>query len=82
MHVRTILLVQLALLQAELDGLCSENHRLRSLLSQVNTNYQILNMHLSSLLQKQPNQNPEIPESDHNKVIIILSLSMYSHNLV
>ncbi|KAK7324805.1 hypothetical protein VNO77_28660 [Canavalia gladiata] len=44
---------ELVVLQAELERMKVENHRLRNMLDQVNTNYNALQMHLMSLMQEQ-----------------------------
>ncbi|EXB66325.1 WRKY transcription factor 6 [Morus notabilis] len=59
---------ELAVLQAELGRMNNENQRLRGLLSQVNNDYQILNMHVASLMQKQNSQNSETAE-ERNKMM-------------
>lgn len=59
---------ELMILQAELDRMNNENQRLRSLLNQVNNNYQVLNMHVASLMQRRQNQNSESGE-EHNKML-------------
>lgn len=65
------------ILQAELDRMNNENQRLRSLLNQVNNNYQVLNMHVASLMQRRQNQNSESGE-EHNKVINFLTLLLHT----
>ncbi|KAK7272281.1 hypothetical protein RJT34_28778 [Clitoria ternatea] len=44
---------ELVVLQAELERMKVENHRLRNKLDQVNTDYNALQMHLASLMQEQ-----------------------------
>ncbi|PON62710.1 WRKY domain containing protein [Parasponia andersonii] len=71
---------ELAHMQFELDRLSSENHRLRGLLSQIGTDYQILHMHLSTLSQRQHNQNLETPESDHSTKMNMINGSKLEEN--
>ncbi|CAJ1956288.1 unnamed protein product [Sphenostylis stenocarpa] len=44
---------EMFVLQAELERMKAENHRLKSMLDQVNTNYNALQTHLVSLMQQQ-----------------------------
>ncbi|TKY48726.1 WRKY transcription factor 31 [Spatholobus suberectus] len=44
---------EMVVLQAELERMKVENHRLRNMLDQVNNNYNALQMHLVSLMQEQ-----------------------------
>ncbi|KAK7312702.1 hypothetical protein VNO77_36774 [Canavalia gladiata] len=53
---------ELAVLQAELERKKVENHRLRNMLDQVNTNYNTLQMHLVNLMQEQKAEEGEEQE--------------------
>nr|XP_011463437.1 PREDICTED: probable WRKY transcription factor 31 [Fragaria vesca subsp. vesca] len=58
---------ELAVLQAELERMNSENQRLRGMLSQVTTNYNALQVHLLSLMQNQKADNgAEVEEKKVN----------------
>ncbi|XP_061356500.1 probable WRKY transcription factor 31 [Gastrolobium bilobum] len=50
---------ELAVLQAELERMKVENHRLRDMLDQLNTNYNALQMHLMNLMQDQKTEDAE-----------------------
>ena len=56
------LFFQLAVLQAELERMKVENHRLRDMLDEVNTNYSALQMHLMNLMQEQKAKQAEEQE--------------------
>lgn len=57
-----LVLIQLAVLQAEVERMNNENQRLRDMVSQLTTNYSALQMHLVAVTQ---DQKPEI--SDGNR---------------
>ncbi|XAR56711.1 hypothetical protein NMG60_11037290 [Bertholletia excelsa] len=46
--------IKVAVLQAELERVNTENQRLRSMLNQVNNNYYALQMHIATLMQQRP----------------------------
>ncbi|XP_052179282.1 probable WRKY transcription factor 31 [Diospyros lotus] len=50
---------ELAVLQAELERIKSENQRLRDMLNQVTANYNALQMHLVNLMQQQQQRNDQ-----------------------
>ncbi|XP_027929626.1 probable WRKY transcription factor 31 [Vigna unguiculata] len=50
---------EMVVLQAELERMKVENHRLRNMLDQVNTNYNALQMHLVSIMQEQKEEEGE-----------------------
>ncbi|KAF8409591.1 hypothetical protein HHK36_005669 [Tetracentron sinense] len=50
---------ELAVLQAELDRMNAENHRLKGMLGQVTNNYNVLQMHLVTMMQQQQNSKTE-----------------------
>ena len=50
---------QMVVLQAELERMKVENHRLRDMLDEVNTNYNALQMHLVNLMQGQKAEDAE-----------------------
>ncbi|KAK7402043.1 hypothetical protein VNO78_14000 [Psophocarpus tetragonolobus] len=47
-------------LQAELERMKAENHRLRNMLDQVNTNYNALQMHLVTLMQEHKGEHQQV----------------------
>lgn len=49
-----LLVLQLAVLQADLNKMNIENQRLRGLLNQANNDYRALQMHLCAVMQRQP----------------------------
>ncbi|KAL5583636.1 hypothetical protein UlMin_016078 [Ulmus minor] len=59
---------ELTVLQEELDRSNAENQRLRSLLSQVNNNYHVLNLHLAALMRQQQ-QNQNLATIEEHKMI-------------
>lgn len=52
------LMVQLAVLQADLNEMNVENQRLRGLLNQVNSDYRALQMQLFTFMQRQQIRRP------------------------
>ncbi|KAK9151657.1 hypothetical protein Syun_009966 [Stephania yunnanensis] len=68
---------ELAVLQAELDRMNDENQRLKGMLTQVNNNYNALQMHIMALMQQQQQEqksriaqvanNDETIHEDHKK---------------
>nr|KYP43800.1 WRKY transcription factor 6 [Cajanus cajan] len=50
---------EMVLLQAELERMKVENHRLRNMLDQVNNNYNALQMHVVSLMQEQKGEEED-----------------------
>ncbi|KAK9285710.1 hypothetical protein L1049_024909 [Liquidambar formosana] len=58
---------ELAVLQAELERMKTENHRLRDMLNHVSTNYNALQMHMVTLMQDQKAENGE---EEHEKILI------------
>lgn len=57
---------KLAELQVELQRMNSENQKLRGMLTQVNNNYNALNMQLEALMHQQQNSSEE-----KRKVIVV-----------
>ncbi|GER52920.1 WRKY transcription factor [Striga asiatica] len=53
---------ELAQLQAELERMNAENHKLRGMLSQVTSNYSALQMHLLTLMQNSRTDSPQQQE--------------------
>ncbi|WOK97284.1 putative WRKY transcription factor 31 [Canna indica] len=53
---------KLAAIQAELERMNEENQKLRGMLSQVNTDYRALEMHLAALMQQRSNKNQAMGE--------------------
>lgn len=51
---------QMAVLKVELEGMKTENRRLREMLNQVTNDYSALQLHIVSLLQHQQSSRPEI----------------------
>lgn len=66
-------LVQLEVVQAELGRMNVENQRLRVMITQVNSNYKSLQVHLVDLMQRQQNQPAQ------NKVIKYLIIFFNDH---
>ncbi|KAK9092033.1 hypothetical protein Syun_026944 [Stephania yunnanensis] len=57
---------ELAVLQAELRRMNTENQKLRGMLSQVSNNYSALQMHIVSLMQQQQQQQPNMDKKTEN----------------
>ncbi|XP_023003329.1 probable WRKY transcription factor 31 [Cucurbita maxima] len=57
---------ELAQLQVELQRMNAENHKLRDMLSHVRNNYTTLQMHISTFMQQQQQQNQAL-ESGHER---------------
>ncbi|KAK9155629.1 hypothetical protein Sjap_003109 [Stephania japonica] len=63
---------ELAVLQAELDRMNDENQRLKGMLTQVNNNYNALQMHIMTLMQQQQQeqqQKSQIAQVPNNEMI-------------
>ncbi|KAI4378271.1 hypothetical protein MLD38_015771 [Melastoma candidum] len=59
---------EMVVLQAEVERMCSENQRLRDVLSQMTTDYHALQTHVDTLMHDQKPENPEdVPESSSIK---------------
>ncbi|CAK9179318.1 unnamed protein product [Ilex paraguariensis] len=57
---------ELGVLQAELNRLNTENHRLREILNQVNKNYNTLQIHLATLMQHHQDPKPKNTDQEHD----------------
>lgn len=64
--------MQLAVLQAELGRMNVENQRLRVMISQVNNNYQALQVQIVTLMQRQQNQKADHQTPEQHKVYMYI----------
>ncbi|OWM75383.1 probable WRKY transcription factor 31 [Punica granatum] len=58
---------ELAVLQAEVERMSAENQRLRNMLSQVTSNYNSLQVHLSTLMKEQKAKNGSEPDPNEKR---------------
>ncbi|KAK7263501.1 hypothetical protein RJT34_31092 [Clitoria ternatea] len=59
---------ELAVLQAELERMKVENHRLKDMLDQANTDYNALQLHLANMMQEQKGEEAEEQEGFDGKL--------------
>ncbi|KAA8526523.1 hypothetical protein F0562_008274 [Nyssa sinensis] len=60
---------ELAVLQAELERMNGENHRLRDILYQVTNNYNTLQMQLMTLMQQQEDSKADNTDQEHHQMV-------------
>uniref|UniRef100_A0A5B6ZKV7 Putative WRKY transcription factor 31 n=1 Tax=Davidia involucrata TaxID=16924 RepID=A0A5B6ZKV7_DAVIN len=60
---------ELAVLQAEIERMSTENQHLREMLNQVTNNYNTLQMHLVTLMKQQQDQKSDTTDQQHDQMV-------------